>query len=47
MPKARSIEEIVADPDIATELAAGAILVSVPFAGSAFWSSKGTSSVSR
>ncbi len=32
MPKARSIEEIVADPDIASELAAGAFLISVPFA---------------
>jgi predicted RNase H-like HicB family nuclease len=32
MPKARSIEEIVADRDIAAELAAGAFLISVPFA---------------
>lgn len=32
MPKARSIEDIVADFAIATELAAGAFLISVPFA---------------
>jgi predicted RNase H-like HicB family nuclease len=32
MLKPRAIEEIVADPDIATELAAGAFLISVPFA---------------
>ena len=32
MPKPRTIEQIVADPDIAAELAAGAFLVSVPFA---------------
>jgi predicted RNase H-like HicB family nuclease len=32
MPAARSIEQIVADPEIAAELAAGAFLVSVPFA---------------
>jgi hypothetical protein len=30
MPKVRSIEEIVADRDIATELAASALLISVP-----------------
>jgi predicted RNase H-like HicB family nuclease len=29
MPKPRAIEQIVADPDIAAELAAGAFLVSV------------------
>jgi predicted RNase H-like HicB family nuclease len=32
MPKPRAIEQIVADPDIATELSAGAFLISVPFA---------------
>jgi predicted RNase H-like HicB family nuclease len=32
MPKPRAIEQIVADPDIANELAAGAFLISVPFA---------------
>jgi predicted RNase H-like HicB family nuclease len=32
MPAARSIEQIVADPEIAAELAAGAFLVLVPFA---------------
>ena len=32
MPKPRAIEQIVADLDIAAELAAGAFLVSVPFA---------------
>lgn len=31
MPKPRAIEQIVADPDIAAELAAGAFLISVPF----------------
>ena len=45
LPEARSIEEIVADPHITAELVAGASLVSVPFARSVFWSSKGTSSV--
>ena len=32
MPKPRAIEQIVADPDIAAELAAGAFLISMPFA---------------
>lgn len=32
MPKARGIEAILTEPDIAHELAAGAFLVSVPFA---------------
>jgi predicted RNase H-like HicB family nuclease len=32
MPKPNSIEKILADPDIAAELAAGAFLISVPFA---------------
>jgi predicted RNase H-like HicB family nuclease len=32
LPKPRSIEQIIADPDIAAELASGAFLVSVPFA---------------
>jgi len=32
MPKPRAIDQIVADPDIAAELAAGAFLISVPFA---------------
>ncbi|MFN0192311.1 MAG: type II toxin-antitoxin system HicB family antitoxin [Aestuariivirga sp.] len=31
LPAARSIEQIVADRDIAAELAAGAFLISVPF----------------
>ncbi len=32
MSEPRAIEQIVADPDIASELAAGAFLISVPFA---------------
>ena len=32
MPKPRAIEQIVTDPDISGELAAGAFLISVPFA---------------
>ncbi len=32
MPRPRTIEQIVADPDISAELAAGAFLISVPFA---------------